>query len=249
MPNLGQFRDPNRDFDRATCQRGHVSVFEGKTWPHRRSRARRAAVTCLPETQDKIPRPVPRPRTALAPTVDGTLQSLPTGAEMVGTSVVLLACLGNMVEATPVVSVRRASGEFPVAFKEALAVELQPLDATGSEGPWDDAPDRDPFVESAEELLGRDIAFTVHLKWLASPVCQNYSQLWVRYQYDPGEEGGGKWHGGGVHPGHAARRRVPLAYSKTHRLHVDRRVLSVVGSGEMRLEVYGLPRRSPYSPH
>ena len=42
MPNLAQFCPTNRDFDLKTCQIGHVSIFQGETWPLRRSRARKA---------------------------------------------------------------------------------------------------------------------------------------------------------------------------------------------------------------
>jgi hypothetical protein len=82
------------------------------------------------------------------------------GYQLVGAADVWLQSLANMIdlEAEPMVL-------SPIGVTEGkLQVSIVPLDKNGNEGPWDDDNEElDPFVESPDELKGKEIQFAVKI--------------------------------------------------------------------------------------
>eukprot|EP00672_Neobodo_designis_P022090 CAMPEP_0174839334 /NCGR_PEP_ID=MMETSP1114-20130205/7973_1 /TAXON_ID=312471 /ORGANISM="Neobodo designis, Strain CCAP 1951/1" /LENGTH=909 /DNA_ID=CAMNT_0016073457 /DNA_START=149 /DNA_END=2878 /DNA_ORIENTATION=- len=111
--------------------------------------------------------------------------------QLVGEADVWLQPLANMIETTVEPPVLNVSG----GKEGELGVTIAPLDEKGNEGPWedDDNMDLDPFVESPEELKGKQIQFIVKVDQLRFDVDLSqggrpkYRDTWVRYRLNPAD--------------------------------------------------------------
>ena len=78
----------------------------------------------------------------------------------------------------------------PIGVTEGkLQVSIVPLDKNGNEGPWDDDNEElDPFVESPDELKGKEIQFAVKINKMIFEVDlgkggkPTYRDVFVSYQ-------------------------------------------------------------------
>eukprot|EP01059_Diplonema_ambulator_P036057 TRINITY_DN8827_c0_g1_i1.p1 TRINITY_DN8827_c0_g1~~TRINITY_DN8827_c0_g1_i1.p1 ORF type:complete len:942 (+),score=190.00 TRINITY_DN8827_c0_g1_i1:150-2975(+) len=107
--------------------------------------------------------------------------------QLIGEADVWLQSLGNMIEHEADAALLAPIGE----PEGRIQLEIKPLDKNGGEGPWEgDNEDLDPFVDSPEELLNKEIQFIVRVKKVIFDVdlkeggnCK-YERVWVRYKLD-----------------------------------------------------------------
>ena len=162
--------------------------------------------------------------------------------QLVGEADVWLQSLGNMLESetdAPVMD--------PCASSQGrLHVSVNPLDAEGREGPWDD-PAReslDPFVDSAQELLGKDIAWNVAVQKMvfADETCKTaegckYHDIWVRYKINA-KDYTEPWTATKHSQGGAAM-EASLDTTTKHSANVTKAMLLLLERGYIRFQVWG----------
>ena len=74
-----------------------------------------------------------------------------------------------------------------------LHVDIKPLGYNGHEGPWDDNPDDDPFVDHPDQLLGQTIMFNIHIRNIAysAQTASKVRKLLPLQRCTPGMHGAG----------------------------------------------------------
>ena len=158
--------------------------------------------------------------------------------QLIGETDVYLEALGNMIEHEADSSLLAPIGE----PEGRIQLDICPLDANGNGGPWGDDDENDPFVESPEELLGKQISFVVRIKKIIFDVdlkdfsnCK-HENVWVRYKLGlPGEEDG--WVE--TEPIKEASFTPEINFKKTHTVQVDQDFLDSLKTRRVIFQVWG----------
>ena len=105
--------------------------------------------------------------------------------QLVGEADVWLQSLSNMIDLEVDPLILSVTG----AQEGKMKIQVNPLDVNGNEGPWeDDNEDLDPFVESVDELKGKDVQFCVKIPKVTYEVDLSaggkpkYRDTWIRYR-------------------------------------------------------------------
>eukprot|EP01062_Namystynia_karyoxenos_P053964 TRINITY_DN4404_c0_g1_i2.p1 TRINITY_DN4404_c0_g1~~TRINITY_DN4404_c0_g1_i2.p1 ORF type:complete len:999 (+),score=382.62 TRINITY_DN4404_c0_g1_i2:152-2998(+) len=160
--------------------------------------------------------------------------------QLIGEADVWLQSLSNMIEHDSDTSILAPTG----VSEGKLAIEINPLDKNGGEGPWEgDREELDPFVDKAQELLGQEIQFVVKIKKLVFDVdikegtgLPEYDHVWVRYKIDLNDEGE-DWHRTECDP--QCTLTPQFKYVQKHKRLVDDKFIRHLEKGRIVFQVWG----------
>lgn len=126
-----------------------------------------------------------------------------------------------------------------------LSCRISPCDRNGGTGPWDEKDgneDLDPFVDSPEELLGREVSFVISIPHLVLNVnveggqgCR-YEKVYVRYKINHEDEDE-EWTT--TEPDNSSTFNPKFNFRQKHTIKVDKDTLRRLEKGRMVFQVWG----------
>eukprot|EP00744_Colponema_vietnamica_P000666 GILI01001176.1.p1 GENE.GILI01001176.1~~GILI01001176.1.p1 ORF type:complete len:599 (+),score=125.79 GILI01001176.1:42-1838(+) len=158
--------------------------------------------------------------------------------QLVGEADVYLACLGNMIENPFDVTLLSMTG----VQEGRLKVDIIPLGRDGSEGPWDDEDDNDPFVDNPEEIRNKYIQFQIQIDRLQFDVDlksggkPRFKDVFVRYKINRED----------LDEQYKETKRdassgvdVKFNYKQNHKVFVDSEMFNHIMKGRLTFQVWG----------
>eukprot|EP01060_Flectonema_neradi_P010036 TRINITY_DN1717_c0_g1_i1.p1 TRINITY_DN1717_c0_g1~~TRINITY_DN1717_c0_g1_i1.p1 ORF type:complete len:936 (+),score=210.79 TRINITY_DN1717_c0_g1_i1:44-2809(+) len=164
--------------------------------------------------------------------------------QLIGEADVWMASLGNMIENEQDAKINAQVGSQVGRIK----LKISPLNDKGEQGPWGDENDEDdPFVDSPEELLGKEISFIVKIASIVFDVdlkegatCK-YEDVWVRYKLDNGDP---TEHWSSCPQSEGNTFTPTYDWEKKHSLVVDREFIDSLSHRRIVFQVWGKLRSS-----